>query len=329
MIKPLLVSYLLAALAVWVVLYFHLLSAVFAGLAVYVLTVKLASHLPTSWGRKGHGVALAGIFLFVVLIVSGVALGLWLFVQGHEGVAAILGQVSDRLESLKQSLPPYLSSRVPDSVEELRGHLATLLREHGKNISHVGMSGARSIVHVLVGMVIGGMAVLHRLKAGDEHPPLAAGLQARLHALAASFERIVFAQLKIASLNTFLTAIYLLAILPLCGEHLPMSSALILLTFVAGLLPVVGNLVSNSVILLISLGVSPGVAIGSLVFLLLIHKLEYFLNAKIVGGEVDARSWELLSAMLVMEAIFGISGLIAAPVVYAWLKSELRAEGLV
>lgn len=329
MINPLLVSYILAALAVLVVLYFHLLSAVFAGLAVYVLTVKLARRLPTSWGRKGHAVALGGIFLFVVLIVFGVALGLWLFVQGHEGVAAILDEVSDRLESLKQSLPPYLSSRVPDTVEELRSHLATLLREHGKNISHVGMSGARSIVHVLVGMVIGGMAVLHGLKEGDQHPPLAAGLQARLHALASSFDKIVFAQLKIASLNTVLTGIYLLVILPLCGERLPMTSGLILLTFVAGLLPVVGNLVSNSVIVLISLGVSPGVAIGSLLFLLLIHKLEYFLNAKIVGGEVDASSWELLSAMLVLEAIFGLSGLIAAPVVYAWLKSELRGKGLV
>jgi predicted PurR-regulated permease PerM len=104
---------------------------------------------------------------------------------------------------------------------------------------------------------------------------------------------------------------------------------LILLTFVAGLLPVVGNLISNATIFLISLGLSPGVGAASLAFLVLIHKLEYFTNARIVGGEVKASAWELLCAMLVMEAVFGLAGLVAAPVVYAWLKAEMKARELV
>ena len=57
----------------------------------------------------------------------------------------------------------------------------------------------------------------------------------------------------------------------------------IVLTFIVGLLPVVGNLVSNVVIVVVSLSVSIKVAIGSLLFLIVIHKLEYFLNARIVG----------------------------------------------
>jgi len=67
----------------------------------------------------------------------------------------------------------------------------------------------------------------------------------------------------------------------------------------------------------------------SLIYLVLIHKLEYFLNARIIGARIEARAWELLIAMLIMEAAFGIPGLVAAPIYYAYLKTELRAEGLV
>ena len=71
------------------------------------------------------------------------------------------------------------------------------------------------------------------------------------------------------------------------------------------------------------------VGVSSLGFLVLIHKLEYFTNARIVGGQVKANIWEILCAMLLMEALFGMVGLVAAPVVYAWLKAELKARQLV
>jgi predicted PurR-regulated permease PerM len=92
---------------------------------------------------------------------------------------------------------------------------------------------------------------------------------------------------------------------------------------------VIGNLISNTAIVLISLGVSPSAGMASLIFLVLIQKSEYFFNARIIGGEVQASARELLSAMLVMEAIFGITGLIAAPVAYAWIKSELKAKNMI
>jgi predicted PurR-regulated permease PerM len=134
---------------------------------------------------------------------------------------------------------------------------------------------------------------------------------------------------KISAINTLLTALYLGVILPLFGVHIPLLAVLIPFTFITGLLPVVGNLISNSAIVVISLGVSAGVGIASFGFLVAIHKLEYFTNARIVGGEVNARAWELLCAMLAMEAVFGLAGLVAAPVVYAWLKAELKAKELV
>jgi hypothetical protein len=58
-----------------------------------------------------------------------------------------------------------------------------------------------------------------------------------------------------------------------------------------------GNLVSNTIIVILSLSVSLAVAVASLVFLVFIHKLEYFLNAYMVGTQVHAHAWELLLAM--------------------------------
>ena len=113
------------------------------------------------------------------------------------------------------------------------------------------------------------------------------------------------------------------------GVHLPLTKTLIVITFVVGLLPVVGNLISNTLIVIVALSVSLWVALAALIFLVLIHKFEYFLNAKIVGGQIRARAWEILLAMLVMEAAFGLPGVVAAPIFYAYLKKELEVAGLI
>ena len=112
-------------------------------------------------------------------------------------------------------------------------------------------------------------------------------------------------------------------VLPIFHDTLPLSKTLVLVTFIVGLLPVIGNLISNTIIVAVALSVSFPAAVMSLVFLILIHKLEYFLNARIVGGQIEARAWELLIAMLVMEAAFGIPGVVAAPIFYAYIKREL------
>ena len=182
-------------------------------------------------------------------------------------------------------------------------------------------------------MIIGGMIVLadptHGYANGKTPGPLSQALEMRITLLGRAFRRVVFGQIRISALNTLLTSIYLAAVLPLFDVHLPLIKTIIVVTFVAGLLPVLGNLISNTVIVVVSLSVSFYVAIAALVFLVAIHKLEYFINARIIGGQIRARAWEMLLAMLVMEAAFGVPGVIAAPIYYAYLKSELSARGLI
>jgi predicted PurR-regulated permease PerM len=162
----------------------------------------------------------------------------------------------------------------------------------------------------------------------DHYKPFARALAERTELLSNAFRRVVFAQIRIAAINAFFTAIYLAVILPLMGIHLPLVKTMIAITFVVGLIPVLGNLISNTVIVIVSLSQSLMVAVGSLAYLVVIHKFEYFLNAKIVGGQIRANAWELLIAMLAMEAVFGLAGVIAAPIYYAYIKAELLARDL-
>jgi predicted PurR-regulated permease PerM len=104
---------------------------------------------------------------------------------------------------------------------------------------------------------------------------------------------------------------------------------MVAITFITGLLPVIGNVISNTIVVIVSLSYSLSVAGASLGFLIVIHKLEYFLNARIIGARIHAHAWELLIVMIAMEAAFGIAGVIAAPIYYAYVKSELSERGLV
>jgi len=142
------------------------------------------------------------------------------------------------------------------------------------------------------------------------------------------FSRIASAQIKVSLFNTFITALYLLTLL-LLGRTIPFMTTLIVITFIFGLIPIVGNIVSNAVLVILSLGVSGGTAIVSLVFVLALSKLQYVLTSRLVGGEVDSQAWEILFAIIVGEAAFGISGVIMAPIVYAFVKGELRERNLV
>jgi predicted PurR-regulated permease PerM len=193
----------------------------------------------------------------------------------------------------------------------------------------VGKDFARGLAHILIGMVVGALLSLREVKSPAEPPPLAASLLERADRLSRSFRRVVFAQVWIAAVNAFLTGLYLAVLLPVLGVDLPLTKTLIAVTFVCGLLPVVGNLISNTIIVVVSLSQSLFVAIGSLSYLIVIHKLEYFLNARIIGSRIRAKAWEMLLAMLFMEAAFGIPGLIAAPIYYAYLKDELKNRAMV
>jgi predicted PurR-regulated permease PerM len=324
-------SYLLAAAALLLIIDIHLLPALLAGLLVFELVQAMAPLL----GRRISGDRAR---LVVVAVLGAIVVGLLLLlILGaislfrHEiGNPELLWQqqLMPLVEKARQQLPAVLVNNLPDSVDDLRVGAIELARKHAGTLQLAGKGAVRVFVHIIIGLVLGAIVALSRARPAHQVGPLAAALSLRCQRLAEAFHNIVFAQIKISLINTLFTAIFLLGLLPLLGIHVPLAKTLVVVTFIVGLLPVIGNLISNTAIAVAGLSVSLGVGIAALAFLILIHKLEYFLNARIVGTQIRARAWELLVAMLLMEAAFGLPGVIAAPIYYAYLKSELEAENL-
>lgn len=328
---PEIASWILAAIALVLVLGLHLLTAFLSGLLVFELVHMIAPLLQRRFfGRRSRMVAVALLATLIVGAITAAVIGVIVFMRSEAGnLPALLTKMAEILEAARSALPPWLVEYLPDTVDEMRTDMSAWLREHAADLRLAGAETARAAAHILIGMVIGGMLALREAVDGAAHKTLARALALRAERVGDAFRRVVFAQVRISLLNTIFTGIYLAIVLPLFGVNLPLTKTLIVVTFVAGLLPIVGNLISNTLIVIVSLAYSVYVAIASLVFLVVIHKLEYFLNARIIGSRIQARAWELLVAMLTMEAAFGLPGVVAAPIYYAYLKAELAERGLV
>jgi len=317
--------------ALVLVLHLHLLTALLSGLLVFELVHIIAPVLHRRFfGRRPRAVAVALLAALIVGTMTAVVIAIIAFLRSEAGsLPVLLHNIADILERAKTALPEWLGVYMPGDADELREDLFEWLNSHANEVRLAGTETLRTLANILVGMIVGAILALHEAVNPAANKPLAAALAARATKLGDAFRRVVFAQARISLINTIFSAIYLALALPLLGVQLPLIKTMIAITFVAGLLPVVGNLISNTVIVIVSLAYSVHVAVASLVFLVVVHKLEYFLNAKIIGTRIVARAWELLVAMLAMEAAFGLPGVVAAPIYYAYVKTELVDRGLI
>lgn len=314
------------------ILAFHLLAALLAGLLVFQLVHILSSLLRvpfiTSRNTKIVVVALLAAVTVALLVLGSIGIAVFIR-KGPDNLATLLAQLATIVENLRSFLPATIAQNLPSDNESLKAVIANWFRENSGAVRTLGTDTLRAFAHILIGLVVGAIVALHEVVPAKKPTPFLQALALRINFLANTFRQIMFAQLPISAINTALTSVYLLMVLPAFDIQLPFVKTLIVVTFFAGLLPVVGNLISNTVIFMISMSVSFAVAVASLGFLIIIHKLEYFLNARIVGARINARAWEILIAMLALEAAFGIPGVIAAPIFYAYLKTELAQHEMI
>lgn len=323
---PVAISYALMAVALFMVLKSGLLLALFSGLLVHSLVHLMAPKITKRFtNQQARWIAVALLSALIVAALSALIWSVFAFMRSDTGnLSALLQKLADIIEASRDQMPAWVRDHVPAGTDALRALLTDWLRTHADEAKLLGQQAGRIIVHLLLGMIIGSMVALQDATAHVHYRPFAAALHQRIVNLRQIFQKVVFAQVRISLINTAFTAIYLMLVLPLAGVHLPFTKSMIAITFIAGLIPVVGNIVSNSVIVIVALSHGLHTAISSLTFMIVIHKLEYFLNARIIGAHVNARAWELLTAILVMETLFGLHGVVAAPVFYAYVKKELR-----
>ena len=151
---------------------------------------------------------------------------------------------------------------------------------------------------------------------GNIYSAVVQELSIRFHNFYHSFCTVIGAQIIISIFNTAFTCIFLV------WNGFPYVMVIIGLTFLCGLLPIVGNILSNTLIVGVGFTISPKMALISLVFLVVIHKLEYFLNSKIIGDRIKNPMWLTLIGIVLGEKLMGIPGMILAPVVLHYIKLE-------
>ena len=224
----------------------------------------------------------------------------------------------------------------PTNITEIKNYIVTFLKLHTSDLTNISKHGLSALVYILIGIIVGAMLIFHVKVHHNSSKPIEQSnddvnsnlyikkdIINRIKNFKSSFSNVFVAQFKISLIDTILTGVYLYAVLPIFDVNLPFKFTILIIAFIVGLIPIVGNLISNTIIVLISLSVSIKVAISSLIFLVVIHKLEYFLNAKIIGSQINSTAWELLLIMIIFEKIFGIGGIIVAPIYYAYFKQEL------
>jgi predicted PurR-regulated permease PerM len=332
-------SYALAALLCLCALLFGLLPGLLATCVGYLSVAALqrglalervrvgSSRVARRWGLGPKTAATLVIALPLVGLVVFAFNAKHLTMSAIDQYRALLDHLATTVLQIREKLPADLAAHLPDEPLAVQTWLAGYLKAQASALTNFGKLWLQGSLLVYVGLVVGALI------GGAAHSPTTAPLRFDLRQRALtfthSFRQIMVGQFWIALFNAACTAIFLLAVLPFFGAQLPYTPALIALTFVAGLIPIAGNLLCNGVLALVGVSVSPVVGLACLGFLIAIHKFEYFIAAKVVGSKTNTAAWELLAAMFIGEAIFGVIGLVAAPLYYAYLKKELSDLGFV
>ncbi|VFP87180.1 AI-2E family transporter [Candidatus Erwinia haradaeae] len=323
-------SFILVLTALFAIFPLHLLPCFLSGFIVYETILVLTPLIERLvQGRIARWISIMFLSMLVILtLVIGITKLITFLLHDFQNLATFHVTANKLLEDAQHTLSPVIAKYLPLDTNDLQNQITSWLHTHlimqtfGKNAAHI-------IATMFIGMVLGAIISLRHDNIHRPYAPLSSAILNRLRILTKAFHTVIFAQIKVSLVNTVLTGIFLFGVLPLFLLHFPFAKTIIVLTFFSGLLPIIGNLISNTAIVLIGLSISLEAGIISLTYLILIHKLEYFINAQIFSSRIDAQTWEILLAMLILESTFGMSGVIAAPIYYAYLKAELRNSHLI
>src|SRR3954469_21447229 len=283
----------------------------------YFVLTKLGRFIPNKW------VTLA-IF---ILIVAGLG-----YTAGHFIRAAInaLPKIADNSIPAAIALAEKYNFDLPfEDFEGLKATAMTTVKDQAKylgDFATFARHASTTFVFIIIAIVCAvSMFFNSRLDLFRESHKVRNNLYsvysdeitARFSDFYQSFATVIGAQLTISAINTVLTAIFVFSI------GIPYAPVVIGLTFLCGLFPIVGNILSNTVIVFVAFLVSGKMAIAALIFLVVVHKLEYFLNSKIIGARIRNPIWLTLIGLIIGEKLMGVPGMILSPVVLNYLRVEM------
>ncbi|MCV2506111.1 MAG: AI-2E family transporter [Candidatus Lightella neohaematopini] len=316
-------SYILVFLFIIIIIPLHLFPGFVSGFISYELIMFFTPWFRYVFMNKARlAVVILLITIILILITSLIINLINLLTSDFQHNLNIINNINYIFLNIKKHIPKFLLLLLPNNIEDLKNKILLLLESNLIIIRDMIRIIIRILLTIFIGIIIG--AIISLNKPNNNQSYFINQLNKRIYFLSLAFHNVIMAQIRISLVNTLLTAIMIIIILPSFGIFIPLRKVLIINTFILGLIPIIGNLISNIIIIFSSLSISLTIGIVILVYLIVIHKLEYILNAGIVGQRTNTKSWELILVMLLLESIFGLNGLIAAPIYYIYLKYELK-----
>ncbi len=271
----------------------------------------------TKWPRKRAFLAVLGAFL----VALGVAIAL--------GAQSVLHYVKHakqtfprQIEEIEQN-PILIHARehLPDTHK-----LFERAREYSESALHVVSMMGHMAMSAVIALILAIIYNLEEEELQELHekidPTSLMGTVLRWLGYVAEAIRITIQlQLVVAAVNTLLT---LPVLLVLGIHHIP---SLMILIFVSGLIPVVGNFVSGVVLSMLAYQAKGFVGIGVFVALtFVLHKIEaYYLNPRLTSKHVHLPGFAIVVSLIAWEHLIGFAGLfVSFP--FLFVASKIRGE---
>jgi predicted PurR-regulated permease PerM len=317
MSQPSRVSYAFILLTLVLTGWLHLGALLLSVLFAYFIITKLNFMKP-----KAKWLAVA---IFLVLL-AGIAYALTYFI--HETVRALPRIAESALPAIVQWAGDHQIELPFTDLESLKDQAFDFARSQAHNLGEfadVARGATTKFIYLFIGCIVAiGLYLNPRLEldrpAGLPRNNLYSlcceEISRRFGTFYHSFAMVMNAQITISTINTVLTAIFVAAM------GLPHLVVAIGFTFLCGFLPVIGNLISNALVVALGFIVSPVKGLWALAFLVVVHKLEYFLNSKIIGSKIHTSIWLTLLALILGERLMGITGMVLAPVLLHYIRME-------
>ncbi|HET7616220.1 MAG TPA: AI-2E family transporter [Bacillales bacterium] len=312
MTKSARISYVIMAVLLVIVGWFHVGTLVLAALFGYFALEKF------SFGRSK-------VLAVTLYLITVTAIGYGMFYFSRQAYVA-LPKIAD------VTIPAVVGYAERSGVElpftdyaSLKTVAITEVKERFGNIGRYAGVVFLHLAMLIMGLVIAISLFLSRRWDVDNEPgaikdniysTVARELIVRFENFYHSFGTVIGAQIIISLFNTVFTCVFLV------WNGFPYVTVIVVLTFLCGLLPIIGNIMSNTLIIGVAFTISPKMALASLVFLIVIHKTEYFLNSKIIGDRIKTPMWLTLIGIVLGEKLMGVPGMILAPVVLHYIKFE-------
>ncbi len=295
-------------------------------LLVFFVTFQRALDWSTREVGKRTGLSRKRSVLAVVLALVVVsALGAWL------GIGKTLRTVASMQSSFPERLEELRNNPLVERLQEQVGGTERIV-EGIRHRAGDALSAASAIGHFFVYVLIGFILALVYIVEEDELAAFWDRVDGR--SLGGTIGRwfghladatIVTVQLQfvVAAFNTATTLPVLLAL------GVPHVAPLMVLVFVSALVPVIGNVVSGTVLALLAYQAKGWLGVGIFVGLtFVLHKVEsYYLSPRLTARHVKIPGFLLIVSLLLCEHIFGFKGLfLSFPILF--IAGRIRGEFL-